>query len=269
MSSISSGNAANMGQPMKRPLLLALVGLFLSLFVSLRKSSSDAPPQDSEFVYARIRYHMTPNAFMMNELPWHHDYPYGDEAFPTVLAEVTKIKTSPTSYQIVDIDSPELFKYPFAYLCEPGYLELNAKDVVNLREYLDRGGFLLVDDFRTADFSRQAGGGPEDDIANFRKQMKKVYPDRDFVHLDLSDPIFNTFYKIDSLDMKAPYVFPGQHPVEFLGLRDSHGHLQMVLNDNNDISEFWEWLDRGEMSMHDAATAFHFGINYVMYAMTH
>src|SRR5438093_5676174 len=139
----------------KRYLLLTLSGLLASLCVFLPRSLSDAPPQDSEFVYARIRYHMTPNAFMMRELPWHHDYPYADETFPTVLGEVTNIKTSPTSYQIVDIDSPELFKYPFAYLCEPGYLELNAKDVVNLREYLDRGGFLLVDDFRTADFSRQ------------------------------------------------------------------------------------------------------------------
>src|SRR6266581_4862285 len=253
---------------MKRPLLLALVGLFLSLFVSLRKSSSDAPPQDSEFVYARIRYHMTPNAFMMHELPWHHDYPYGDETFPTVVGEVTNIKTSPTSFQIVDIDSPELFKYPFAYLCEPGFIELNPKDVSNLREYLDRGGFLLVDDFRTALFSHYKGGGPEDDIGNFRRQVKKMYPDRDFVRLDLSDPIFNTFYQIKSLAMTAPYIFPGQSPVEFLGLRDSHGNLQMVLNNNNDISEFWEWINEGRMSMHDAATSFQFGINDVMYAFT-
>ena len=99
--------------------------------------------------------------------------------------------------------------------------------------------------------------------------MKKVYPDRDFVRLNLSDPIFSTFYKITSLDMTPPYVFPGQRPVEFLGLRDPHGNLEMVLNNNNDISEFWEWLDEGEKSMRDAATAFHFGINDVMYAMTH
>ena len=89
------------------------------------KSSSDAPPQDSEFVYARIRYHLAPDAWFVREVPWHHDYPYSDETFPTVLGEVTNIKTSPTSYRIVDIDSPELFKYPFAYLCEPGFIELN------------------------------------------------------------------------------------------------------------------------------------------------
>src|SRR5712692_3724207 len=150
---------------MRRPLFLALIALLISSIFFLPKSSSDAPPRDSEFVYARIRYHMTADAWLVREAPWHHDYPYSDETFPTVVGEVTNIKTGPTSYQIVDIDSPELFKYPFAYLCEPGYLALNAKDVINLREYLDRGGFLLVDDFRTA-YTSQGGGGPKDDIAN-------------------------------------------------------------------------------------------------------
>ena len=253
---------------MKRLLFLALVALGTSTFAFLTTILSDAPPRDAEFVYARIRYHMTRDAWRVREVPWHHDYPYGDETLPTILGEVTNIKTNRTAYQIVDIDSPELFNYPFAYLCEPGYLELNSKDVANLREYLDRGGFILVDDFRTADFSPQAGGS-EDDIAHFREQMRKVYPDRDFVPLHQSDPIFNVLYKIDSLDMEPPYIFPGQRPVEFLGLRDNHGNIQMVLDNNNDISEFWEWLDEGQRSMRDAATAFHFGINYVMYAMTH
>src|SRR6266436_4730370 len=150
-----------------RLLLLTVSVLLTSLFIFLPRSSSDAPPKDSEFVYARLRYHMTSDAWMVREVPWHHDYPYSDETFPTVLGEVTNVKTSATSFQIVDIDSPDLFKYPFAYLCEPGYLELNAKDTINLREYLDRGGFILVDDFRTADFSPQEGRGPVDEIANF------------------------------------------------------------------------------------------------------
>ena len=72
-----------------------------------------------------------------------------------------------------------------------------------------------------------------------------------------------------SLEMMAPYIFPGQLPVEFLGLRDAQGSLQMILNNNNDLSEFFEWIDQGRMSMHDAATAFQFGINYAMYAFTH
>src|SRR2546429_4157206 len=73
----------------KRFLLLTLAGLLVSLYVFLPRSLSYAPPQDSEFVYARIRYHMTPGAFMMRKAPWHHDYPYGDETLPTILGEVS------------------------------------------------------------------------------------------------------------------------------------------------------------------------------------
>ena len=111
-----------------------------------------------------------------------------------------------------------------------------------------------------------------DDIEHFRQEMKKVYPDRYFVRLDVSDPIFSIFYKIQSLhepEVVAPYVFDGQGPVEFWGLRDKNGNLRMVLNNNNDISEYWEWVDEGQKSLHEAATSFHFGINYVLYAMTH
>ena len=236
----------------------------------LSPSLSDNPSKDSEFIYARIRYHLSADGYRVREVPWHHDYDFSDSTFPDILNEVSLVRTDRTSYRIVDIDSPDLFKYPFAYLCEPGYIELSPKDVVNLREYLDRGGFLLVDDFRTADYSRQGGvRGFEDDIAVFRAEMKKVYPDRDFVHLDISDPIFHSFYDIQTLDMPAPYVFQGQPPAEFLGLRDNRGHLQMILDNNNDISEDWEWLNKGERSMHEARTSLEFGINDVIYAMTH
>jgi len=253
---------------MKRRFLLISMGLCVSAIFFLSRSSMDSPRDDPEFVYARLRYHMTLEGLEMRELPWHHDYPFSDEVFPSVLAEITNVRSSRSAYNIVDIDSPEIFKYPFAYLSEPGFINLTAKDVVNLREWLDRGGFLLVDDMRTSAYSRYTGGF-EDDIGHFRAEMKKVYPDRELVRLELSDPVFNTFYKIQSLEMRAPYIFPGQGPAEFLGLRDSNGNLMMVVNNNNDLSEFWEWLDRGEMSMHDATTSFHFGINDVLYAMTH
>lgn len=256
---------------MRRPLLLTLVALSMGLLL-LPGSFTDGPRDHSEFVYARIRYHMTPDAWMVREPPWHHDYPYGDETFPTVLAEVTNVKTSRESFKIVDIDSPELFKYPFAYLSEPGYLELTDKDAANLREWLDRGGFLIADDMRTSEsrgFGRRGSGPGEDDLANLRAQMRKVYPNRDFVRLELSDQIFQSFYTIRTLNMEPPYVFAGQGPVEFLGMRDPHGNIQIVVDNNNDISEYWEWLDQGERSMHEAATSLHFAVNYAIYALTH
>jgi len=224
------------------------------MFLTPAGASDDSDPKQSEFVYARIRYHLT-SYRGFRELPWHHDYPYGDEMFPDFLVRVSRVHTSRQSIQIVDIDSPDLFKYPFAYMCEPGYLNLLPKDVENLREYLDRGGFVLVDDFRGFR-----------DLENLRYQLKLVYPDRDLVRLDVKHPIFHTLYDIDSLDIPPPY---GNEPVDFLALLDPKGNVQMIINHNNDLSELWEWLDRGEMSLHDAVTSLQLGANYLIYAMTH
>jgi uncharacterized protein DUF4159 len=235
----------------------ALAGLFVGALSMLSAAAAldSEPPKDVEFTYARIRYHMTPDAVYVREVPWHHDYPYGDETFPTFIKEVSHVHTASTAYQIVDIDSPDLFKYPFAYLCEPGYLELNDKDTKNFREYLERGGFVLVDDFRG-----------ERHLSNLVYQMKKVFPDGNIVPLTLSHPVFNSFYQIETLDVRPPY---GRGPVQFLGLEDGHGRLVMVINYNNDLSELWEWLDEGTASMHDAAESLKFGTNYLMYAFTH
>src|SRR5215467_8412393 len=220
---------------MRRRFTLISLALSLAFLSFVPKSLTDSPRSEPEFVYARIRYHMTFDGARMREQAWHHDYPFSDEIFPSVLAEVTNVKSNNSAYKVVDIDSPDIFKYPFAYLCEAGFIDLRPQDVVNLREWLNRGGFLLVDDIRTSEYSHYTGGF-EDDISHLRMEMKKMYPDREFVRLDLSDPIFNTFYKVDSLDMKAPYIFPGQRPVEWLGLRNAKGNLVMVVNNNNDIS---------------------------------
>ena len=238
-----------------RVIILAVLGLAsLWLFPAI-SSSDDDPPNDVQFTYARIRYHMTAEAMRVPEAPWHHDYPFGDEAFPAFLKAVTNIHTAAAAHVIVDIDSKDLFKYPFAYMSEPGYLELNNKDIENFREYLDRGGFVLVDDFR----------GPRH-LQNLIYQMKKVYPNRDLVRLDITHPVFSSFYKIETLDMTPPY---GRDPVEFFGLEDERGRLQMVINYNNDLSEFWERLDRAEWPLEFAVNSLKLGVNYVMYAMTH
>src|SRR5437016_11804904 len=143
-------------------LLLGVVSLLPAV-----ASIESAPPKDAEFTYARIRYHMTPDAIFVREVPWHHDYPFGDEQFPTVLKEVSRVHTESAAYQIVDIDSPDLFKYPFAYLCEPGYLNLNGKDTRNVRDYFERGGCVMLDDFRGARH-----------LNNPVYQVEKVFPNR-------------------------------------------------------------------------------------------
>src|SRR5437867_1762808 len=148
------------------------------------------------FVYARVRYHVQP--WWRGEIPWHHDYPDGDTMLPASLERLTETDTGPESYQIVDIDSKELFKYPFVYMSEPGFLNLLPPDVKNLREYFDRGGFMLMDDFRGNEFDNSQW-------ENMVEQMKKVFPDRDLAPLPASHQIFHSFYDLDPKDMLSPY----------------------------------------------------------------
>jgi hypothetical protein len=237
------------------PLSLVFLLLLLPNLVPAAASVDSDPPPGSEFTFARIRYHMSLDAAFQRELPWHHDYPYSDETFAGFVKGVSNIHTSATAYQIVDIDSPQLFLHPFAYLAEPGFLELSERDAENLRNYLHRGGFIFFDDFR----------GPQH-FSNLVYQMKKVLPDREFVPLALAHPVFDTFYKVESLAMPPPY---GNNPVEFWGIEDDHGRLIAVANYNNDLGEVWQWLDEGRASLHDAAESLKLGTNYLVYALTH
>src|SRR5437764_459944 len=159
---------------------------------------------------------------------------------------MSRVTTNTTGLHSVVSFESYLFKYPYVYLCKPGYLSLNEKDTKNLREYLERGGFVMFDDFR----------GPRH-LNNLLYQLKKVFPNREVVPLEIRHAMFNTFYQIDTLDVRAPY---GPGPVEFLGMEDDHGRLMMVINYNNDLSEFWEWLDRGELPFRDAASSLKFGV---------
>jgi hypothetical protein len=212
------------------------------------------------FVYARVRYHLQP--WRGGEVPWHHDYPDGDTMFPDNLGKLTTVATDPNSYQIVDIDSKELFQYPFIYMSEPGYLNLLPADVKNLREYFDRGGFLLMDDFRANDRY------PEQYL-NMQLQMSKVFPDRMIETVSPNHPIFHTFFDLDPKDMLAPYTQAESGPVEFLAISDDKGRIQVMIDFNNDISEYWQALDVGQCSIHESGRAVQLGINYAIYAMTH
>ncbi|PYS32858.1 MAG: hypothetical protein DMG14_33335 [Acidobacteria bacterium] len=217
----------------------------------------------SGFVYARARYHLQPWwRLETREVPWHHDYPDGDTMFPTSLGRLTTVWTDPESYQIVDIDSNELFQYPFIYMSEPGYLNLLPGDIKNLREYLDRGGFLLMDDFRGNEFDNSQ-------FQNMRQQMKKLFPDRELSLVPPTHPIFHLVYDLDEAAMLPPYRMFNSGDVQFFGISDAKGRLQVMIDFNNDISEYWQALDVGQCSIHEAGTAVELGVNYAVYALTH
>jgi hypothetical protein len=125
-----------------------------------------------------------------------------------------------------------------------------------MAEYLLRGGFLIVDDFR---------GYRE--LENFRYQMKQVFPDRSLEELPRTHPIWTCFYDISGVDIEPPYsnfLTP-----QYFGISDDNGRLMMVVDYNNDISEYWEWSDDPLTPIEESNEAYKYGVNYVMYALTH
>jgi hypothetical protein len=227
---------------------------------------SDWSEPTPQFVFARLActnrdsYMYWPE-YWPDMPPWKHDYPESDEYIINLLHELTSVRVKPTSYEIVRLDSPEVFKYPFLYLSEPGFLALTNKEIENLGEYIRRGGFIMADDFRTGAYLR----GPEE-LEILRYYLKRAVPERDLVRLDLSHPIFHSFYDINTLKMQPPY---GQFEPQFWGLSDEYGNLQLIANYNNDIGDFWKYLDHGDKPLQDSSTSIRLGINYIVYAMSH
>ena len=238
---------------------------------------SDWSEPEPEFVYARVQlsnrggwWNIWRDAeHGLDNPPWHHDYPFADELFVGLLHELTGVRVSPKSYKIVRLDSPEVFNYPFLYLSEPGFLDLNPKEIDNLGQYIRRGGFIVADDFRGAGYVTNV-----EELEVLRHYLKLAVPERELVRLDATSPVFHSFYDVDSLKMKPPYdIIDHRRDVhlmpEFWGMFDEHGRLQLVANYNNDLGDFWKYLDKGEEPLQESTRSIRIGINYVMYALTH
>ena len=233
----------------------------LALVICASLAISDGkPPKDSEFIFARVDFSMSYRWRLIfpNEEPWHHDYPFSEDFILITLRHLTNLNVTRDSYQIVQLDTPEIFKYPFLYFSEPGLMQLTPKEVTNLREWFNRGGFAVFDDFRLRDM----------DI--LRAEMHQVFPDREFKRLDASEPIFRSFHSINDIDMAPPYEFMGQTLApKFWGYYDDKGRLIAIANHDNDLGEFFEWVDKGEMPFQPAAKATRLIVNYLIYGLTH
>jgi hypothetical protein len=221
-------------------------------------------PHDGRFVIARIRF--TVGGWTggfgrrgSREPPWSHDHPRAERNFMRLLARTTAIEPyeGDEGGAVVDIGSPDLFRYPIAYFCEPGFWTQTDQEAGNLRAYLQKGGFLIFDDFRGSD------------LDNLDEQMKRVLPAARRVELTAAHPIYHSFFEIPSLEFHQFYdhgraVFYG-----YFVDNDPAKRMLAIVNYNNDISEYWEWSDTGWEPIDLTNEAYKFGVNYVVYALTH
>jgi hypothetical protein len=216
-----------------------------------------------KFMFARIHFGpVFPGSYWGDRgETWSHDYPEAGLHLRKILSELSKMQVhTEINEYVFTFNDPALCKYPFAYLCEVGDMDLSEEEIKGMREYLLRGGFLLVDDFR--DFRGNYS------FRNFEEYVKRAFPEPEYTikPLDLSHPIFNCFFSIKSLDVAGNYR--GLKP-QFLGLEDQHGRLMMMINYNYDVSDYWQWSNDPNQPIEDSNTSYKFGVNYVLYAMTH
>jgi Domain of unknown function (DUF4159) len=239
---------------------LGIVGVLGTLSLSFAATAQfrrfrieqNSPPA-TELIVAR--WHFGTNG-RIGHMGWSHNYPSSDENFNGFIDNATGIDIEIGSYKIVELGSPEVFEYPFAYVSEPGEMALTEQEQINLREFIDRGGFVLMDDF---DGVAQ--------LENMRFEVQKVFPDRPFLAITSDHRVFDIHFALDDLDRMAPYV-PGGH-IEYLGMRNDRGELALAAGYNNDLANFWDWYDEARYPLEPAADAFRLGINFVIWSLTH
>jgi hypothetical protein len=209
---------------------------------------------NGNFVIVRLWYPRYPG--------WSYDYPEMEQNFTLILKDVSLLPAYPDGSNIFRMDDPELLKFPVAYLSEPGYWYPSESEVLGLRTYIQKGGFLIVDDFHF-----------ENEWRVFEAAMRRVLPDARIDRLDSSHPIFNSFFSIKNLDIPYPGRLGEQGLTgEFYGIHEGNDRskrLMVVIDYNMDIGDYMEHSGNGFYAVDPTNEAFKFGVNYLVYGMSH
>ena len=193
------------------------------------------------------------------------DWPEADMHFIRGVRRLTAVDIEDQS-RAIRLTDEQLFDRPWIYAVEVGYWYLNEQEAARMRDYLLRGGFLMVDDFH---------GTYE--WASFVASMEKVFPDRPIVDIPEQDEAFHVHYDLDHR-IQIPsrmYSYTGQtwekggFTPHWRGIYDDDGRLMVAINHNMDIGDAWEHADWPDYPENMTALAYRFGINYLIYAMTH
>ncbi len=232
--------------------------------------------QKTEWTRARLKYPATGTLHGWYDvfgdpvdggpLNWTIDYPRSDRHLLAGIRRLTRIDTRSVE-QVVELDgTDDIYNWPMLYAVEPGHWALTDAMADQLRDYLLRGGFLMVDDFH---------GTIEWNV--FRRNMQKVFPERQIVDIDNKDPIFHVIYDLSdrfqvpgwqwSISHKT-YEYDGFDP-HWRAVYDDHGRVMVAICHNMDLGDAWEWSDDPRYPEKWAGLAYRIAVNYVMYDLTH
>jgi len=215
-----------------------------------------------EFSFARLVYSQSG---FDDWSRWRADWPEAETHFNAGLDRLTRVDVAPEGV-LVRMNDKTVFDYPWLYVVEVGSLTLAAEEISMLREYLFRGGFMMVDDFH---------GGYE--WQQFEAVMTQVFPDKRIEDLDESNEAFHVLYDLGQREqipgiralMNGRTHEKGGRIPRWRGIVDDNGRIMVAINFNQDIGDAWEHADDARYPAPLTAQAYRLGVNYVLYAMTH
>ncbi len=267
------------------------VGLFVAAIAGLAQryggfrvehadDSHPTFPAKAEFHFVRLEYTDLPQyhrrfGFASRGATgtgwWMVDWPDADEHFSTGVERLTRVHTGePEHLRLTD---PTLFDHPWIYATQTGWWGLSDIETGKLREYLLKGGFLVVDDF----------WGP-DQWENFRETMNRVLPGQSIPDIGESDSVMHVLYDIREKDRTTipgtrhlrrganggvTVQYPDGAAPAWRAMYDDRQRLVVAVNFNTDVGDAWEYADAPEYPEAMTSLAYRYGVNYLIYAMTH
>jgi hypothetical protein len=230
---------------------------------------------DGSFIFCRVAFSQSPYG---DGGGWMVDYPRADLNLPFRTGQLTTIPISrdgrgEPNHVVITLSDPHLFECPFVMMTEVGGLWLDEQEAANLRLYLEKGGFVWADDF-WGSYAWEA----------FESQLRKALPAAEFPIFDvpLDHPIFHTVYNVKYIPQIPSINFwfgSGFQTSERYGdsaqphiraINNPRGHIMMVITHNTDFGDAFEREgDDRRYFERFAAEGYSFGINVLVYAMTH
>ena len=213
---------------------------------------------------------------------WSTDYPGADLNFSVRLSELTKVPVKRVTdgeelvpdAVVVRLTDDWLFRCSFTLMEDAGTARFTDAEVKRLREYLLKGGFLLVSDYHGSLAKAQ-----------FDEEIGRVLPTNKFPIVDLTPPdhpMWNTMFRVSRIPQMASIQTwrrtggtlerwnEDGSPPDVRGIADSHGRIMVVMVHNTDLPDPWEREgEESEYFLRFSPEAYRVGIDILLYAMTH
>ena len=243
---------------LKQRIMLALLGLATSTVCA--QFATPVSHADGEWQFARLVYRDTGRG----GTSFRTDWPEAEVYLKQGLERLTRLDIGTDTW--IELDDFDLMNYPWLYAVEPGHWVLSEQDAEVLREYLMRGGFLLLDDF-----------WGENEWRTFETSMRRVFPSHPIIEIPDTDPLMSLIYDVDK-SIQIPGANFGRGGVtwqnggripHWRGIYDDDGRLMVAINFNMDLGDAWEHADDPYYPQEMTTLAMRYAVNYVIYSMTH